>query len=287
MELESSAWIDSPCGSCKRTTGVVRCDECLAGPLTCQECFVNHHKSMPFHWAHVWNRRYFEKCSFADLGGILCLGHGGLPCDNAYPNPTPSDITIAHTNGVHRARVLFCECFRAAEHWKQLIQHRIFPATLTKPKMAFTIKLLKLCHSLSLGSKAVMYDVSTILRRLTDDAFHMDVPVSCFCVCVVIAIDYITQDVCDSLTRTLRLWRKYMFAQRSGQAHHLNSFIPGRDEADGTTLCPACPLPGINLEVDEIPSHDDPRRYDTNNILTHALTNCFQVCLCSNEIYRW
>ena len=179
MQLETAVRLYASC-VCNRRGMIcnTRCDECLVGSLTCQQCFVERHRSFPFHWASVWNAGYFVRHGYSDLGGVLHLGHGGLPCEHAIKHTGARDVTIAHTNGVHKLKVSFCECFGSSEHWKQLLQHRFFLATLAKPQTAFTFELLKLCHGLSLGSKAVMYDVSTILRRLTNDAFYLRVSVS-------------------------------------------------------------------------------------------------------------
>ena len=179
MQLETAVRLYASC-VCNRRGMIcnTRCDECLVGSLTCQQCFVECHWSFPFHWASVWNMGYFVRCSYSDLGGVLHLGHGGLPCEHAIKHTGARDVTITHTNSIHKLKVSFCECFSSSEHWKQLLQHRFFLATLAKPQTVFTFELLKLCHDLSHGSKAVMYDILMILRCLTNDVFYLWVLVS-------------------------------------------------------------------------------------------------------------
>ena len=183
MSLEYEQGLGEDC-SCKRPPEKpsakrdTRCVDCHASPLSCQACFVEAHRFLPFHWAHVWESSFFKRKSFSELGGVLNLGHGGSPCNKADAGHTQK-LIIAHVNGVHTIDVLYCECFCIDNpRWEQLLRHRLFPATMKRPHTAFTMELLTFCHRLSMDSKAVMYDISTILRRITNEAFERSVPVS-------------------------------------------------------------------------------------------------------------
>jgi hypothetical protein len=61
---------------------------------------------------------------------------------------------------------------------EQLMQARLFPATTRDTKTAFTVNVLKEFHLHNLESKKAAYDYLGAIRRLTDNAFTADVPVS-------------------------------------------------------------------------------------------------------------
>ena len=76
----------------------------------------------------------------------------------------------------------------------------------------------------SLGSKAVMYDISTILRRLTDDAFYLDIPVSCHTYLPSSPLIMILPRTCVIVSRV-----HYDFGENtsssSGAARHTSSIV--------------------------------------------------------------
>jgi CxC2 like cysteine cluster associated with KDZ transposases len=155
-----------------------RCNDCFQLPLTCKECFIRQHKNQPFHWVQQWNGNFFVRCDISTLGHIIILGHHGNPCPNISNLMPPTNFLVAHTNGIHRTRVVFCTCIGPIDRMQQLLSSQLFPATTERPTAAFTFGLLREFHMHSLESKATAYGYMGGLRRLTDNMFTTDVPVS-------------------------------------------------------------------------------------------------------------
>ena len=68
------------------------------------------------------------------------------------------------------------------------------------------------------------------------------------------------QKIDDNFRVVLRTWRAVQFAKRNGRLHQINSFVKGRDLADGTVICPACPIPYVNFDPSQLPDADSPDR---------------------------
>ena len=84
---------------------------------------------------------------------------------------------LFHLNGCHGTKIRFCRCTTASDR-EQLMNARLFPATLESPESAFTFELLKFFHLLQLQSKASTYDFAETLRRFSDNAFPVNTIVS-------------------------------------------------------------------------------------------------------------
>ena len=61
---------------------------------------------------------------------------------------------------------------------QQLLKVQLFPATTEQPTTVFTFGLLQEFHLHSLESKSTVYGYMGALRRLTNNTFTMDIPVS-------------------------------------------------------------------------------------------------------------
>ena len=170
-------------GTCACGTGVsnTHCVDCYPSTLTCKECFLKAHINNPFHWAQVWDQNYFKRTSFSGAGGVLRLSHRGLPCPNQSEGQVPLKMNIVHVNGIHTTHVLFCQCYNAPQQrWQQLIDARLFPATMPQPVTAFTFSLLKLSHLISLSTQCSIHSLLQVLYRITDDPFSDKLSVSPF-----------------------------------------------------------------------------------------------------------
>ncbi|KAJ6631085.1 hypothetical protein B0H10DRAFT_2207466 [Mycena sp. CBHHK59/15] len=59
----------------------VACRDCVQPELLCRQCWVNKHRTMPTHWAFIWNAqdRFFEKSEFCRVlkNSAVVLGHYG------------------------------------------------------------------------------------------------------------------------------------------------------------------------------------------------------------------
>src|ERR1700722_6172167 len=91
---------------CSCSTGGLRkyrCTDsgCLGVSARCQECFLQAHKTAPFHWAQEWNGNFFERKDLTDLGLVYTLGHGGDTCPRAGNDNKGVRLIIVDSNGIH------------------------------------------------------------------------------------------------------------------------------------------------------------------------------------------
>lgn len=166
----------------KEGTVIVTCNDCLQYAPTCDSCFVQLHANNPLHWAQVWDNRlgFYTKKDYSALpcgNPSINFCHNGAKCPNPR-NDKPIKFTIAHTNGIHATKVVFCGCPSSSEKIiDQLMLSRLFPASMKDPRTAFTFDVLRDFHLHTLESKKSAYDYSEALRRLTDNSFPTQVPV--------------------------------------------------------------------------------------------------------------
>lgn len=186
-EANALVGTDCPCGRLDETQGyrmkaTTRCMDCSFSPPMCPECFLDAHTAEFTHWAEVWNSDIgcFVRCDISCLrpcGYVIDLGHGGQPCPKADYS---ADVLfhIVAPNGVHNTKLRFCSCLAKVDRAEQLLNHRLFPATMTRPKMAFTFQLLEQFNLLHVEAKISAYDYIGYIRRLSDNAFTHQVTVS-------------------------------------------------------------------------------------------------------------
>ena len=164
--------------ACGKNIADTRCLECSSLPLQCTQCICLSHRHQPFHWVERWEGTYFVRTDLERLGFELCLGHDGQRCRNIATNRESTAMTIVHHNGIHKVRVAWCDCPTAEDHVSQLMLNGLFPATLTNPQTAFSFAMLNQAHLHILQSKKSAYDYIWAIRRLTNNVFTSDVPVS-------------------------------------------------------------------------------------------------------------
>ena len=130
---------------------------------------------------------------------------------------------------------------------QQLLRRRLFPATSTDPQTACTFPLLKSAQLLSLQSKLSLYDYYISVEQLTDATGTVDVNVSSPSG-LFFRIAWLTflKDRYKAFLRSLRMWRHIRMAKRGGRAYD-SSGIEGTSPGELAVLCPACPLPSVNL----------------------------------------
>jgi CxC2 like cysteine cluster associated with KDZ transposases len=159
-------------------TRTCRCLDCFQSPVTCERCFIQRHKTQPFHWVEQWNGAFFIRRDISALGHPIALGHRGELCHNISKVTPPLEFLIVHTNGIHRTKLLFCGCVGCGNRMQQLLKAQLFPATTEQPTTAFTFAVLREFHLHSLESVVAAHGYMGALRRLTDNTFTTDVPVS-------------------------------------------------------------------------------------------------------------
>ncbi|KAH9915598.1 uncharacterized protein BXZ73DRAFT_43076 [Epithele typhae] len=223
----------SKCTRCLDKDAWLRCTECWDSSPHCTQCHLTAHRHHWFHWveARRSDDEFWKKYDLSSLDFTIRLGHGGEACPSRGGWLSPSKITICHTNGIHRCQVEFCHCLHAPSVPCQLIQERIWPATLDQPQTAFTTPLLTLYDHLWNVSNVNAYDFIDILQRLTDSAFPDKVP-----------------DPYDAFRRVHRMFEHLTMKKRAGHYHGVK--IPNRSSDDLTVACLTCPLPSVNLPLD-------------------------------------
>src|ERR1700761_8227974 len=169
------------CGGalCVRT---VACGDCLQAELLCRQCWLDKHRTMPTHWALVWNPkdRFFEKtdlCRVMKNAGIR-LGHYGERCPMA---DAARSFTLVDSNGIHATAVSFCRCNKAdgsrIPDYEQLLRAGIFPGSVKEPKTGYTLSLLEYYRQERSQGKGSAYNFVHVLQRMADPFFEDAVPV--------------------------------------------------------------------------------------------------------------
>lgn len=172
-----------PCSYCttanaKGKNVTFRCKDCFLHPPSCQSCFLDLHRYLPFHHIEEWNGQYFEQRCLQDISFVFYPRHFGTRCPNRASDSSPRPLTICASNGIHEVLVLYCMCQGSGTHSDQLFNCQFFPATLADPKSCFTFELLNQYHIHSCVSKKAAYDYFRALLHLTDNILPKQQPVS-------------------------------------------------------------------------------------------------------------
>ena len=167
--------IGSRC-SCGSKSAPYKCEECFHPRMLCQTCIISTHVQYPFHHISEWSGTHFKCTSLSSIGAALCLGHHGEKCRNHLPGPGRNSV-IVHTNGIHQVCIEYCRCEDVPEA-VQLAQSKLFPATMERPRTAFTFAVLNDFHVHSLTSKKSALDYVDALRKHTSATFPHQTPVS-------------------------------------------------------------------------------------------------------------
>ena len=93
------------------------------------------------------------------------------------PSPSPRNITVIHTNGIHEVRVNFCGCRLGFELRTQLLRFGWWPATPLNPRSAATFTVLRQFQYLNLQGNVTAYDFYRGLEFQTDGRLATDLPV--------------------------------------------------------------------------------------------------------------
>ena len=188
------------CGSnllSEKNTSIHRCISCIYSPLLCKNCLLRLHYCNPLHHIEVcghystfesgfyslshkiWNGDHWIRDELITQGLEIRLGHHGNPC----LTPMTRDMFIMDVGTFNHVRVVFCGCSAIYEErleHNQLLSARLFPATFSSPKTAFTFLLLDHLISLSARGKTSTFDLYCAIRSQTDCCELEDWPVSLF-----------------------------------------------------------------------------------------------------------
>lgn len=106
----------------------------------------------------------------------------GAKVDAAYGNGLPNlkggnIVCMVDTSGVHRFRVHLCECPNRKDNDLQYFEMGLFPASLEKPKTAFTFRVLDDLRLTNLECHTPYRSYWKTLVRKTSCEFPLSVPV--------------------------------------------------------------------------------------------------------------
>ncbi|EJD33797.1 hypothetical protein AURDEDRAFT_28973, partial [Auricularia subglabra TFB-10046 SS5] len=216
---------------------VWRCLDCIDQSPCCGTCLKGRHAQAPFHKVQKWNGLFFDRATLRECGLELHLGHDGRKCPESSTMRT-IEMTIADVTGIHTLMVNPCCCRGigevAADDIEQLILARLFPATFSNPRTAYTFRLMEHWHLDILQGKKPVYDYWISLQRRTKET-----RAEC------------SQSGYKNFARAGRYWRDLTSRKQSGQAQGIDTFLPpNRYPGSVAVICPTCPEPDFNLEPD-------------------------------------
>ncbi|KAJ7624168.1 hypothetical protein B0H17DRAFT_963874 [Mycena rosella] len=150
LSLSYNSLLLTPCAcGIEKRVRKVGCSDCLQAELLCPQCWLNKHRTMPTHWARMWNAKeqFFQKGDFCQVlkNTTIGLGHYGQRCPDADLGHT---FTLVESNGIHATAISFCRCQtadgqRGEPEFQQLLRAGIFPGSVKEPKTGYTLGLLE------------------------------------------------------------------------------------------------------------------------------------------------
>jgi hypothetical protein len=184
LSLHYNSLLFTPCDcGIEAHVRMVQCADCLLGELLCRQCWLNKHRTMPTHWALIWNKneKFFEKHDISRVlkNSFIALGHNGQLCPDA---DTARTFTLVEQNGIHATAIAFCRCKtadgqRGQPQFQQLLAAGIFPGSVKEPKTGYTLGLLDYHRQQRNQGKGSAYNFVHVLRRMADPFFAGAVPV--------------------------------------------------------------------------------------------------------------
>jgi hypothetical protein len=260
LSLHSHRQLLTPCACGKERLRTVACTECLQAELLCAQCWLHKHRTLPTHWAYIWNaeERFFEKHDFCRVArnAVIGLGHYGGRCPEG---DLGRSFTLVDSNGIHATALAFCRCKtldgkRGEPEFKQLMRAGIFPGSVKEPKTGYTMGLLQYHRQQRSQGKGSAYNFVLVLQRMADPYFAGAVPVrgrtlwpcnelTCF------------QDIYANFLAITRFYENLQIIIESGQAHGLDVALPGEVDRPYPNCpkeflginCAACPERGVNM----------------------------------------
>jgi hypothetical protein len=116
--------------------------------------------------------------SFSTIGSYPGVGTGNGQRLWGPFVPETTRMVIVTSNGVYRRRIRWCRCPGGPDNHIQLLQLRLFSASINRPSTAFTFELLDHFHIDAMECKTAALNFFAKLRRTTNGAFPASVPVS-------------------------------------------------------------------------------------------------------------
>ncbi|KIY63263.1 hypothetical protein CYLTODRAFT_323455, partial [Cylindrobasidium torrendii FP15055 ss-10] len=209
------------------STTLYRCDTCGTF-VECRECCLKRHEQSPLHTIAEWTGKSWRQTSLFDLGLEIHVLHAGRVCPRqaGYTN-----MTVLHTNGIHRVRVGWCGCPRArgGTQWQQCMRSGWYPSSWSTPETATTFRCLRRFRLLNVIGNINVRDYVTTLERTTNPWAVAWLP--------------------DRYKNFGYMTRQFFFLlrlKRSGVVH-IPRPIASAERGSVAVKCWACPRPGFNL----------------------------------------
>lgn len=163
-------------------------------------------------------------------GGLPQFGEQGpVPTQDAFSNRY---VRIVNVNGIHHRALVTCACQGADQMHADLMYCRLVPATFSRYRTVFTVKVLDDFRLSNLECKVSAYQYFQKLRRMTEPMGPHKTP-----------------NLYQELLRMARLWRWLKRRKWSGDGYKSPQSM-GPVPGNMATFCAACPQPGINLPED-------------------------------------
>ncbi|KAI6040541.1 hypothetical protein EDC04DRAFT_2602333 [Pisolithus marmoratus] len=166
------------CEQCCQAEGSIQCMSCTGVHAWCGPCAVKVHRNLPFHKVQRWNGNHYQDTSLMELGFLWHVGHGGggVPCSQAQENPNTEESGYVSGEGPPNYS---CPGSDPIDWHLSLLRERLFPASISKPKTAFTFDVLNHFLIDALECKTSAMSFYQKLKRFTNNAFPGRVPVEC------------------------------------------------------------------------------------------------------------
>ncbi|KAJ7649219.1 hypothetical protein B0H17DRAFT_958613 [Mycena rosella] len=215
----------------------VACTKCLQAELLCPRCWLDKHRTMPTHWALIWNAKdgFFEKHDFCRVmkNTSVALGHYGEWCPDGDMART---FTLVDSNGIHATAIKFCRCKtvdgqRGTPEFQQLLHAGIFPGSIKDPKTGYTLGLLEYYRQERNQGKGSAYNFMSHLTR--------------------------SSDIYTNFLAITRFHQHLDILMQRGHAHGLDVPLPGEVDRPYSNRpigylgmqCVACPERGVNMPM--------------------------------------
>jgi hypothetical protein len=143
----------------------LRCTSCFHLPVYCRPCLLLSHNKQPFHDVEAWTGNgYWARTTLFDQKFILPVHPRGC---SSLQEPDFTNMIVITTSRICQMTIQWCTCTKK-DQADQLLSIRLFPATFTSPKTAFTFECLD--HFLTEHSicKTTAYSFYDKLRHLTN-----------------------------------------------------------------------------------------------------------------------
>lgn len=208
--------LDRKCTHCSMSPRTYHCKDCFPQNFLCARCCISGHSTQPFHRIQKFVDGCFEHYDLDMLGLVLdicphtggCLTNRSPSAGHIPGNPSDDDewedddnhsdndinigqsgpeylnlnkIVVIASTGILKRSVQWCKCPNAPEKHIQLLRSRLFPATFTNPKTAFTFDVLDDFRLDALECNTSALNFMSKLARRTHPIFPGAVPVAILC----------------------------------------------------------------------------------------------------------